>query len=139
MHELKALKEKLFEELITFGNQGELTASKLDVIDKLTHTIKNMCKIMEMGDEGESSRRSRAEASNAMSRYSEDGGSYARRSMLADEDMSSARSYARRRDSRGRYSGAEDMMEELKELKRMATDEATKNQISKLMAMAENM
>ena len=49
MKELHELKERLIDELKDYGRK-DLTSSNLDVIDKLTHTVKNLCKIIE--DEG---------------------------------------------------------------------------------------
>ena len=56
MHELYELKEKLMKELAEYS-QGELSTGSLEVIDKLAHAIKNICKIVE--DAEGSSRRSR--------------------------------------------------------------------------------
>lgn len=44
MHELYELKEKLMKELAEYS-QGELSTGSLEVIDKLAHAIKNICKI----------------------------------------------------------------------------------------------
>ena len=41
---MKELKEKLMSELIDYS-QRELTQSSLDIIDKLAHALKNLCKI----------------------------------------------------------------------------------------------
>ena len=69
------LKDMLCRELEQVANKGELSAGELDVVDKLTHSIKSIETIMAMEDSG----------------YSNDG-------------MQSGNSYARKRDSRGRYS-----------------------------------
>lgn len=69
------LKDMLCRELEQVANKGELSAGELDVVDKLTHSIKSIATIMAMEDSG----------------YSND-------------DMQSGNSYARKRDSRGRYS-----------------------------------
>ena len=47
MHELQALKDKLMAELKKYSSRTDMSASTLDVVDKLTHTIKNLCKILE--------------------------------------------------------------------------------------------
>lgn len=73
MKELYELKEKLMDHLKEYGKR-DLSGSNLGIVDTLTHTIKNLCKIID--DEGYSER------------Y-DDGHSY--------------RYYARR-DSMGRYS-----------------------------------
>ena len=59
MHELYELKEKLMDELNEYARK-EMSAGSLDVVDKLAHTIKNLCKIIE-----------------DVEQYSEEGGSYA--------------------------------------------------------------
>lgn len=46
MKELHDLKDRLIDELKDYGRK-ELTSSNLDVIDKLTHTVKNLCKIID--------------------------------------------------------------------------------------------
>ncbi len=47
MHKLYKLKETLMEELEAYGAKGEMTAGSLDVVDKLAHAIKNICRIIE--------------------------------------------------------------------------------------------
>lgn len=46
MKELHELKERLIDELKDYGRK-DLTSSNLDVIDKITHTVKNLCKIID--------------------------------------------------------------------------------------------
>ncbi len=94
MHELYELKEKLCEELKEFGGK-EMSVGDLEVVDKLSHAIKNLDKIIETYEE--------TEASYAGGGSYENGGSYR-------QGGRSYRSYARgrgtsaRRDSMGRYS-----------------------------------
>lgn len=133
MQELYELKEMLIKELAEYGKKGDMSAGSLEVVDKLAHAIKNICKIIE--DEegysgyygGESSRRS-----YRSSRRSYDDGSYAR-----------GRSYARR-DSRGRYSGDGysmhgDMISELHDLMQDAPDERTRQELQKFIQKMEQM
>ena len=92
MHNIHKLKDMLMEELEEYGEKGELTPGSLDVVDKLAHSIKNICKVIDdcEGEDGYSN-----------GRYYRDGtrgGSYARN---------------RRRDAMGRYSRAEDGMDDL--------------------------
>jgi len=68
MNEIYELKEMLMKELEEYGAKGELTSGSLEVIDKLSHAIKNLCKIIEAAEEEEYS----------MADGSYDGGSYAR-------------------------------------------------------------
>ena len=49
MKELHELKERLIDELKDYGRK-DLSSSNLDVIDKLAHATKNLCKIID--DEG---------------------------------------------------------------------------------------
>ena len=51
MHELYDIKEMLMEELKEYGRKGELTSGTLEVVDKLSHAIKNLCKIIEAYEE----------------------------------------------------------------------------------------
>ena len=94
MHEIYELKEMLCKELEEYGRKGEISTGTLEVVDKLAHTVKNLCKIIEMGEEeGYSGNYAYERGGNTR------GGSYARR----------GGSYARgrgrnaRRDSMGRY------------------------------------
>ena len=121
MHELLKLKEMLCDELKEYGEKGDLTAGTLDVVDKLSHAIKNLDKIIEAYDDGEYSGR-------MMPRYYyDDGRSYNR----------NERSYARR-DSRGRYSRA-GMADKLRELMADAPDDRTRQEIQKLADKMESM
>ena len=86
MKGMEELRDMLCEELDNMAEQGEITTGSLDIIDKLTHSIKSIDTIMAMEDSNSSYR-----------------GSY-------DDGYSRRDSYARgrrgnvRRDSRGRYS-----------------------------------
>jgi len=118
MHKMEELKEMLCRELDEYAKKGELSAGSLDIIDKLTHSIKSIDTII------------------AMEGYSGD-------------EYSNNGSYARRRDSMGRYarrgsydyardyardySNAEakdELKEELKGLMQDAKDDETRRMIS---------
>ena len=108
MHELYELKDKLMDELNQYSSE-ELSAGSLEVIDKLTHAIKNICKIIEAAEDEEySGNYSREGYSRNYSR--ERGGRYSREGRYAYEGGQGGgrNSYARgrnaRRDSMGRYS-----------------------------------
>lgn len=105
MHEIYELKEMLMQELEEYGRKGELKdVGTLEIVDKLAHAVKNLCKIIETAEmeEGESS----------MAGGSYEGGgrgnSYARGGGQGGGSYRS--SYARgrgrnaKRDSMGRYS-----------------------------------
>lgn len=139
MHELYELKDMLMKELEEYGAKGELSSGTLDVVDKLTHTLKNLCKIIDEYDEGGSSRWYPMEGGGNRSYQNE--GSY-RRSYRG--------SYARgrgnaRRDSMGRYSGERgysrdgDMVEELRELMNEAPDDRTRQEFQRFISKIENM
>lgn len=77
MHKMMELRDMLCDELEKFTGVDSLSASHLDTVDKLTHSIKSIDTIIAMEDAG----------------YSSNSYSNARGRMNA------------RRDSRGRYSG----------------------------------
>lgn len=119
MQEIMELKEMLMDELSKFGSKGDLSAGDLEVVDKLAHAIKNLCKIVDE-DKGHS-RRS----------YYEDGGASYRRGMSG------------RRDSRGRYArdgggsmyyrNADEFIEQMEELMDAAPNEQIKQQMRQMM------
>ena len=126
MHELYELKDKLMDLLEEQSKKG-ITSSNLDVVDKLTHTIKNLCKIIE-DSEG----------------YSERGRSYAR--MGTDgtrRGMDYSRygmSYAdRRRDSMGRYVADDGIISELHRLKDETSDQKARTELDRLIRKMETM
>lgn len=104
MHELYELKEKLLKELNEYGQQ-ELSAGSLQTIDTLSHAIKNICKIIEAGEEEEYSMRGSYNMGG--SRYSREGRGGNRYAYEGGQGGSYARGRGRnaRRDSMGRYSG----------------------------------
>ena len=105
MHDIEKLKEMLLEELSGYGQGKSLTTGSLDTVDKLAHTVKNLCKICESAEEEEYSR---ADGSMADGSYR---GSYRMRGSYADEGGS----YRRRRNSMGRYSREDGYSREEKE------------------------
>ena len=96
MHELYELKEKLLKELNEYASE-EMSAGSLEVIDRLAHAIKNICKIIEAGEEEGYSERgiSRDGYSRNRNRYSYEGN---------QGRNSYARGRNARRDGMGRYS-----------------------------------
>lgn len=95
MHKLYELKEMLMKELEEYGSK-EMTAGSLEVVDKLSHAIKNICKIIEAAEE------------EGGSSYYGGGSSYRRGSSYAGGESNQSRARGRgrnaRRDSMGRYS-----------------------------------
>ena len=109
MKELYELKERLIDELKDYGKR-DLSGSSLDMIDKLAHATKNLCKIIEDSDEGSS-------------------GYYPRTGRIYD-GRSFRNSY--RRDSMGRYS-RDGLADKLRELMDEAPDDRTRMEIQKLV------
>lgn len=113
---------------------GNITGDDLSYIDRLTHAIKSVkttIAMMEAEDEGESGR--------YMPMY---GRSYGDRSY----GMRDGNSYARRRDSMGRFTSRrggmsydDGMVEELRDLMDRAPDEQTRREFHKLITRLEQM
>lgn len=136
MHELYELKEKLMKELEGYGSKGEMTTGSLDVVDKLAHTVKNLCKIIEAYEDEEYSQRGRSyDGSYARNRgYSREGsyardGSYARRG---------GRSYAMNRYSGERGYSRNNLADQMRELMEDAPDDRTRQEIQRLAEKLEN-
>ena len=109
---------------------GKLSGSDLDYIDKLTHAIKSIkTTIAMMEADGES-------GMYPYYRY----GSYNRGSY---DGYNHHGSYARRRDSMGRYSGRysrdDDMISELRELMKDAPDDRTRQEFERFISKLEQM
>ena len=145
MHELYELKEKLLKELEEYGAKGEMTTGSLDVVDKLAHTVKNLCKIIEAYEEEEYSQRGGSyEGSYARNRgysregsYARGGGSYAR------EGGSYARGRGGRSYAMNRYSGErgysrDNLADKMRELMEDAPDDRTRQEIQRLVEKLEN-
>lgn len=154
MHEIMELKEMLTEELEKYGAKGDLSTGDLEVVDKLAHSIKNLCKIIEaMEMEEESSMYSRR------NNYYEDGGSSYRRgggksSYYRDGGEDGGSSYRRgrgrnaRRDSRGRYArdggsmyyrDSGELAQQIEELMEDAPNEQVKQRMRQLMQDLQQM
>ena len=120
MHKMYELRDMLMEELEKCTDKGELSAGSLDIVDKLTHSIKSIDTILAMEDAGYSN-----------DDYSYRGYSYARGRRNA------------RRDSMGRYSRRgysrdnRELIDQLHDLEMSITDENTKRMIQKFIMQAE--
>ena len=121
MHKLR---EMLCDELEKITNKGELSAGSLDVIDKLTHSIKSIDTIEAMEDSG----------------YSRDGMSYARgwdsRGRYYSRD-----GYSYGEDGSYGYSRGDDMTNLKKGLHGMLEDAKTEEErkmIKKFMRQVED-
>ena len=107
MKELYELKDKLVDQLKDYGKR-ELTGSSIEMIDKLAHAAKNVCKIIDDSDQGNS-------------------GNYPRH---WDDGRAYRGSY--RRDSMGRYS-RDGLADKLRELMDEAPDEKSRMEIQRLV------
>ena len=146
MHKMEELRDMLCEELEKITKKGELSTGSLDVIDKLTHSIKSIDTIIAMEDAGYSNEsgysyargRGRNARRDSMGRYSSRSGSYD--DMSYDRDTYSNNSYARGGRSNRNYS-REDAKEELamnlKELKMDAKDQETAHMIDRWIKQLE--
>ena len=129
MHELYELKEKLCRELKKYSGE-DVTTSSLEVVDKLSHAIKNLDKIIEKHEEEEEGSYGNYDPYSRGKSYR---GSYGR-----------GRGRNAKRDSMGRYSSEGysrngDIVNELKELMMEAPDEQTRQEYQRVISKLEMM
>ena len=138
MHVYEEIKDMLCEELEKVAQKGELTAGSLDIVDKLTHSIKSLETIIAMNeyDDGYSNE------------Y--DGGNMNGNSGRRSNNYYIPRySYRRGRDSMGRYTSRggrysraeanEEVVNGLRELMEDTQDEKVKSEIRKAIKKVEEM
>lgn len=140
------LRDMLCEELDKVAEQGELTAGSLDLVDKLTHSIKSIDTILAM-EEYEDGYSGDGMMYNGGSSYrgGRGGNSYARgrRGNVRRDSMGrySRDSYARggRGGSRGysRDEAKDELMEHLHMMMKDANDEETRRMVQKWIRQAE--
>lgn len=122
MAKMEELREMLCEELDKITKKGELSAGSLDVVDKLTHSIKSIDTIIAMEGTGYSS-----------DDYTMRGNSYARgRGSNAKRDSMGRYSSDNYSMRGGRYSYDDEMnnlREQLEDMEHMAKDEESKRMI----------
>lgn len=129
MHKLHELKDMLMDELEKCVDKGELSAGSLDIVDKLTHSIKSIDTILAMEDAGYS-------YDDGYS-YARGRGRYSKRDSMGrySRDYGYGRSYDR---GYGRYSrDKEDLVNELRDLEMSMADEETKKMLHKFIKQAE--
>lgn len=128
------LKDMLCGELDKFTKKSEINAQSLDMIDKLTHSIKSLETIIAMNEQDGESEMYPYWGGRA---YQNGGGMSNRR----------GRSNAQRRDSRGRYSNRgnysrdearDEMLDDLREIMQDAPDEHMKSKIQRFISEIEN-
>ena len=137
MQKMEELRSMLCDELDKITKKGELSAGSLDVVDKLTHSIKSIDTIMAMEDAGYSNESgysyARGRGSNArrdsMGRYSnrDRGGSY-------DDNSYGRGSYER---GYSRNDAREELAMELREIKKDTKDPEVSRMIDHWMKQLE--
>lgn len=145
MHELYELKEKLLQELEEYGRK-ELSTGTLDVVDKLSHAIKNICKIIEMKEDEEYSGDMMGGMGGSYARGGNRGGSYRGSYEGRGGSYARGRGSNARRDSMGRYSSergysrdGEDLASQLRDLMEDAPDETIRRDMERLLRKVEQM
>lgn len=130
MHELK---EKLCDELDEIARKGELGAGDLEIIHKLTDTIKNLDKIEMLEDGGGYSQAGDWEIEG---RAYNRGNSYARRKR--DSMGRYARDGRMMRGGYSRHDAKEAMMDQMEDLMAQAGSEKEREAIRRCMNQLEN-
>ena len=140
MEKLHELKEKLWAELDELAEKRDMGAGDLEVVHKITDTIKNIDKICMLEEEGGYSEAVDGGDYGRGSSYANRGKHYVRGHYSRDSGRDGMGGYSSRRDNRGRYSrddGRSEMMEHIE----MAMDAATpedKETIKRFMRQLEN-
>lgn len=138
MEKLHELKEKLWAELDELAEKREMGAGDLEVVHKITDTIKNIDKICMLEEEGGYSEAVDGDDYGRGSSYANRGKHYVRGHYSRDGGIDGYSS--RRRDRRGRYSrddGHSEMMEHLEMAMDTATDQ-DRETIKRFMRQLEN-
>lgn len=142
MDKLYELKETLCEELEKYGAKDKMSAGDLEVVDKLTHTIKNLDKIIEKYEEGEYSNEGMAYRGGSRGDYSNRGG-YSRENMMGEYSNRRGRGANAKRDSMGRYASRysmdHGMLADLREMMEEAPDEKTRQEFERFIRKMETM
>lgn len=129
MAKMEELREMLCEELDKITKKGELSAGSLDVVDKLTHSIKSIDTIIAMEDAGYSS----DDYSMRGNSYARGRGSNARRDSMGRYSSDNYSMRGGRSGERGRNYSYDDEMnnlrEQLEDMEHMAKDEESKRMI----------
>lgn len=123
MNELYELKDKLCRELKKYSGE-EITTSSLDIIDKLSHSMKNLDKVIEKYEEDE-------------------GNSYGYSNRMNRNSYSRGRGRNSKRDSMGRYSNdgysrRGDAVEQLREMMMDAPTEEIRRDYERIINRMES-
>ena len=129
MHELYELREKLCKELKKYSSE-EVTTSSLEVIDKLSHSIKNIDKIIDKYDEEEGGSYGYNYEPHYRGGRSGRGSSYGR-----------GRGRNAKRDSMGRYAsdGYSHMVDQLREMMMDSPTDEIRHEYEKIISHYESM
>ncbi len=138
MKHMEELKEMLCEELDKIANKGTMSAGDLDMVDKLSHSIKSLSTIEAMDgysqEDGYSMRGNSYARRDGRGRYSREGsyeGSYRGGSNRGSSNRGSYNSY------RGYSRDGEDMVEQLEDMLEDAPDMKTKKAIKQAIKHIE--
>lgn len=141
MKELMNLKHMLCEELEEYGRSPELSKSSLEMIDKLAHACKNVCKIIEAKEKEQYGMEDGSYRGGSMRGGSYEGsyrGGYSRDGYYYDDG---GNSYRRGRAANGRFISRDgsEMAHKLREMMEEAPDEASRREIQRLADKMEQM
>lgn len=127
------IKYRLCEELTGFADKRQWSDRDIELIDKITHSIKCLMKYIEMEENGFDSERSYSNERSYNNRYYDDGRSYARRGGYGryyDDGNYNYDDY----HGRSRDEGTHHMIEEMEEMLNNTADAEVKEAIKKTMA-----
>ncbi len=139
MQKMEELRDMLCEELEKITKKGELSAGSLDVVDKLTHSIKSIDTIIAMEGSGYSKESNRGGRGGYSRNYmyedggSYEGGSYARGGRGGRGGRTGANQYGSYDD------GSEMIVRELRDLMNDAPNEHIKMELKKTIQKMEQM
>lgn len=142
MHKsMEKIKDMLCEELDEYAKKGELSAGALDTIHKITDTIKNLDKIEMLEDDGGYSERYYPyemyfDGGNSYARRRDSRGRYTRDGGRGRDGRDSGASYARGR-SYSRDEGKESMIKKLEDMIDMASTDKEREALNHCVDMLE--
>ena len=126
MNNLYELRDKLCSQLKEY-NKRELTSSTLDIVDKLTHTLKNLDKIIDRYEKDEYGASYARPYTQRYNMY-DDGSSY-RRGNVMDDGGRYANGYSRHND----------MIRELTNMMENSSDERIRTEFQKFIQKMQDM
>ena len=126
------LKKKLCRELENYAKDGKLSAGDLEVIDKLTHSIKSLVTIIAMEDSGYSGEYSGARRRDSMGRYADNGPGYNRYYDGGSDGYSGRRMYSR-------DEGKSHMIHQLEDLMQQAGNQEERQALQQALSRLQQM